>query len=180
MGFCFQDLLKTAHIICCDTDKRKTWGTQKELIEKHKYSCNRNKIQVNLVKQWLVDRKLRVQWDSDYSSTMQMVSHVIVSHWLMHSLTCIYGGGWVHYVGSITVSLRHFHLAFYPYILGQPYNSTETAAIWKNFHFISSKRSNFYIVIMIIWYLCLFVCLFGFHGVLTFVGYLMPNPFLYK
>ena len=27
---------------------------------------------------------------------------------------------------------------------------------------------------------CLFVFLFGFYGVSTFVGYLMPNPFLYK
>ena len=25
-----------------------------------------------------------------------------------------------------------------------------------------------------------FVCLFGFYGISTFVGYLMPNPFLYK
>ena len=24
------------------------------------------------------------------------------------------------------------------------------------------------------------VCLFGFYGISTFVGYLMPNPFLYK
>ena len=24
------------------------------------------------------------------------------------------------------------------------------------------------------------VCLFGFYGILTFEGYLMPNPFLYK
>ena len=23
-------------------------------------------------------------------------------------------------------------------------------------------------------------CLFGFYGISTFVGYLMPNPFLYK
>ena len=36
---------------CCDADKRKTWGTQKGLIEKHIYSSNRSKIQVNLVKQ---------------------------------------------------------------------------------------------------------------------------------
>ena len=26
----------------------------------------------------------------------------------------------------------------------------------------------------------LFVCLFGFYGISTFVGYLMPNPFLFK
>ena len=26
----------------------------------------------------------------------------------------------------------------------------------------------------------LFVCLFGFYSITTFVGYLMPNPFLYK
>ena len=36
---------------CCNADKRKTRGTQKKLIEKHIYSSNRNKIQVNLVKQ---------------------------------------------------------------------------------------------------------------------------------
>ena len=30
--------------MCCDADKRKTWGTQKRLIEKHIYSGNRNKI----------------------------------------------------------------------------------------------------------------------------------------
>ena len=24
------------------------------------------------------------------------------------------------------------------------------------------------------------ICLFGFYGISTFVGYLMPNPFLYK
>ncbi len=36
-------------------------------------------IQVNVVKQQLVDRRLRVQWCSDYQSTTQMVSHVIVS-----------------------------------------------------------------------------------------------------
>ena len=29
-------------------------------------------------------------------------------------------------------------------------------------------------------FVCLFVCLFGFYGISTFVGYLMPNPFLYK
>ena len=39
------------HSLCCDIDKRKTQTTQKELIEKHIYSSNRNKIQVNLVKQ---------------------------------------------------------------------------------------------------------------------------------
>ena len=27
---------------------------------------------------------------------------------------------------------------------------------------------------------CLFVCLFGFYGISSFLGYLMPNPFLYK
>ena len=60
--------------ICCDADKRKTRGTQKErhgerkkkdtgnakrktrgtqkgLIEKHIYSSKKNKIEVNLVKQ---------------------------------------------------------------------------------------------------------------------------------
>ena len=26
----------------------------------------------------------------------------------------------------------------------------------------------------------IFACLFGFYGISTFVGYLMPNPFLYK
>ena len=36
---------------CCDGNKRKTRGTQKGLIEKHIYSSNRKKIQVNLVKQ---------------------------------------------------------------------------------------------------------------------------------
>ena len=43
-----------------------------------------NKIQVTLVKQELVGRKLRVQYGSDYPSTMQMVTHVIVSRWLVH------------------------------------------------------------------------------------------------
>ena len=47
-------------------------GNTKGLIEKHIYSSNRNKIQVNLVKQLLVDRKLRVQCCSDYASTTQM------------------------------------------------------------------------------------------------------------
>ena len=54
-------------------------GNTKRLIEKHIYSSNRNKIQVNLVKQLLVNRKLRVQWGSDYLSLTQVVSHVIVS-----------------------------------------------------------------------------------------------------
>ena len=26
----------------------------------------------------------------------------------------------------------------------------------------------------------LFTCVFGFYGISTFAGYLMPNPFLYK
>ena len=43
------------------------------------YSSNRNKIRVNLVKQQLVNRKLRVQWYNDYPSTTQVVSHMIVS-----------------------------------------------------------------------------------------------------
>ena len=29
-------------------------------------------------------------------------------------------------------------------------------------------------------FVCLFVCLFRFYCILTFVGYLMPNPFLCK
>ena len=29
-------------------------------------------------------------------------------------------------------------------------------------------------------FVCLFVCLFVFHGISTFVDYLMPNPILYK
>ena len=29
-------------------------------------------------------------------------------------------------------------------------------------------------------FICLFVCLFGFYGISNFVGYLTPNPFLYK
>ena len=36
-------------------------GKEKGLIQKHIYSSNRNKIQVNLVIQLSVDRKLRVQ-----------------------------------------------------------------------------------------------------------------------
>ena len=28
--------------------------------------------------------------------------------------------------------------------------------------------------------ICLFVCLFEFYGILIFVGYFMPNSFLYK
>ena len=67
---------------------KKDTGSTKGLIEKHIYLTNRNKIQMNLVKQKLVDRKLRVQCGSDYLSTMQMVSHVIVSHWLVHSDWC--------------------------------------------------------------------------------------------
>ena len=27
---------------------------------------------------------------------------------------------------------------------------------------------------------CVCVCVFGFYGIPTFEGYLMPNPFLYK
>ena len=42
-------------------------------------------MQVNLVKQLLVDSKLRVELGSDYPSTMQMVSHVIESRWVVHS-----------------------------------------------------------------------------------------------
>ena len=38
-----------------------------------------------LVKQLLTDWKLRVQWGSDYPSTTQMVSHVIMSRWLVYS-----------------------------------------------------------------------------------------------
>ena len=60
----------------------------KRLIEKHIYSSNRNKIQVNLVKQSLVNRKLRVLWGRDYLSTTQMVSYVIVSRWLVNSVWC--------------------------------------------------------------------------------------------
>ena len=29
-------------------------------------------------------------------------------------------------------------------------------------------------------YVCWFICLFGFHSISTFVGYLMSNPFLCK
>ena len=32
----------------------------------------------------------------------------------------------------------------------------------------------------ILYSVCLFVCLFRFYGISTFVGYLMPNSFLYK
>ena len=70
--------------ICCDADQRKTRGTQKGLIENQIYSSNRNKILVNMVKQQLVGRKLRVRCGSDSPSTTQMVSHVIVSRWLVH------------------------------------------------------------------------------------------------
>ena len=34
--------------------------------------------------------------------------------------------------------------------------------------------------ILILFFLSLFVCLFVFYGISTFVSYLMPNPFLYK
>ena len=49
-----------------------------------------------------------------------MVSHVIVSHWLVHSrltlsLTCIYGGGRVHYVGSTTDSSSDFSTLQVPF-----------------------------------------------------------------
>ena len=71
--------------LCCDADKRKTQGIQKGLIEKHIYSSNRKKIQVNLVKQ-LVDRKLRVLWGSDYQPTTQTVLHLIMSRWLVNSV----------------------------------------------------------------------------------------------
>ena len=64
---------------------KKDTGSTKGLIEKQIYSSNRNKIQVNPVKSQLVGRKLRVQCGSDYPSTTQMVSHVIVSRWLVHS-----------------------------------------------------------------------------------------------
>ena len=49
-------------------------GNTKGLIEKHIYSSNRNKIQVNLIKQ-LVE-----SWESS------VVSHVIVSRSLVHSI----------------------------------------------------------------------------------------------
>ena len=76
--------------------------TQKGLIGKHIYSRNRNKIKVNLVKDKLVDRKRRVQCGSDYPSPTQMVSHVIVSRWLVNSVWRSRWRGWVHYVGSAT------------------------------------------------------------------------------
>ena len=65
--------------ICCDAGKKKDTENTKRLREKHIYSSNRNKIQVNLVKQKLVDRKPRVQWGSDCPSTTQVVSHMAVS-----------------------------------------------------------------------------------------------------
>ena len=82
--------------------QKKDTGNAKRSIEKHIYSNNRNKIQVNLVKQKLV------QWSIDYPSTTQAASHVILSRGsgelcLMLSLTCIYGGGRVHYVESTTI-----------------------------------------------------------------------------
>ena len=87
----------------CDAGKRKTRGTQKGLIEKHIYTSNWNKIQVNLAKQLLVDRKLKVQWGRDYPSTRDCVT-LIGELRLTLSLTCIYGEGRVHYVGSTTIS----------------------------------------------------------------------------
>ena len=79
----------------------------KRKIEKHIYSSNRNKIQVNRVRQFLVNRKLRVQSGSDYCPLRKwyyvIVSRGFGSTLLNYPLTCIYGGGRVHYVGSITV-----------------------------------------------------------------------------
>ena len=74
---------KRSYLLWCwpKKDAKNTKG----LIEKHMYSSNRNKIQVDLVKQWLVGRKLRVQCGSDYPSTTQMVLHIIASRWLVHS-----------------------------------------------------------------------------------------------
>ena len=59
--------------------QKKNTGNTRRLIEKHIHSSNRHKIQVNLVRQWLVNRKLRVQRGSDNPSTSQVVSHEIVS-----------------------------------------------------------------------------------------------------
>ena len=33
---------------------------------------------------------------------------------------------------------------------------------------------------VLIVFVCLFVCLFGFYGISTLVEYLMPNPFYFK
>ena len=46
---------------------------------------------------------------------------------------------------------------------------------------ISIKNNSFYLALIIcLQTLCLFVCLFGFSGISIFLGYLIPNPFLYK
>ena len=73
---------------CCDVDERKTRGTQKGLIEKH--------------------RKLRVQWGSDYPSTTQMVSHLIVSRWLVN---------W--YLLYALPSLQEWHKAVFRWVRSQ-------------------------------------------------------------
>ena len=52
---------------CCDAGKKNTG-----------YTSNRNKIQVDLVRQYLVNWKLRVQWGSDYPPTMLVISDMIV------------------------------------------------------------------------------------------------------
>ena len=57
---------------------KERYGNTKRLIDKHIYSSNKNKIEVNLFKQSLVDRKVRVQWDSNYPYTTQVVSLAIV------------------------------------------------------------------------------------------------------
>ena len=96
---------------CCDAEKRKAGGTQKGLIEKHIYSSKRNKIQVNLVKQLLIDGKHRVQWGSDLSvhSTNGITCDCVTligELRLKLPLPCIYGGGQAHYVRSTAIFLR--------------------------------------------------------------------------
>ena len=61
--------------------QKKDTGNTKRLIEKHIFSSNRNKIQVDQVKQLFLNRKLRVLWGSDNPSTTLVVSHVIGSRW---------------------------------------------------------------------------------------------------
>ena len=63
----------------------------------------------------------------------------------------------------------------------QPYNSMNRIAAWKKLRFTLLDRSNLHMKLDITsftpFFMWLIGWLVGFYGILTFVGYLMPNPF---
>ena len=48
------------------------------------------------------------------------------------------------------------------------------------FHLAKTIFTNLSYIPIVQIFVCLFDYLFGVYGISTFVGYLMPNPFLYK